>query len=142
MIHAILLFLGAYAGLATLDRTIGFSVAYDIGYAAISLMAVVISVTFAWLYRVRATPMALGMSVSWAGCFGLVGYWWVFSQIGRPPITYAEHDILFAFVALYAVGAVLHLNVISQAYFRTRVVFWGTMIGVSTITLALAYAVS
>lgn len=142
MIRAILLFLGVYAGLALLDRTAGFGVAYDIGYAAISLMAVVIAVTFAWLYRVRATPMALGMSVSWAGCFGLVGYWWVFAQLGRTPASYMDHDILFFFVSLYLVGAVLHLLVISQSYFRTRVVFWGTMIGVATITGALAYAVS
>ena len=141
MSRPILLFLGVYVGLTTLDRTLGYDVAYDVGYGAISLMAIVISVTFLWLWRIRGTPMAMGMAVSWGGCFGLIGYWWVFAQIGRRPTSGAEHDILFAFIALYLAGAVLHLAVISRAYFATRVVFWGTLTGVMAITFGLAYAV-
>lgn len=141
MSRTILLTLGIYAALSTINRTLGFDAAYDLGYGAISLVAIVISVTFAWLWRVRATPMAMGMALSWAGCHGLVGYWWVYNQIGRGPGTVIEHDILFAFISLYFAGAVLHLSVISKAYFKTRLVFWLTLCGVMGITTALAYAV-
>ena len=141
MSRTILLTLGIYVALSTVNRTLGFDVAYDLGYGAISLLAIVISVTFAWLYRVRATPMAMGMALSWAGCHGLVGYWWVYNQVGRKPSTLLEYDVLFAFIALYFTGAILHLSVISKAYFKTRVVFWCTLSGVMGISGALAYAV-
>ena len=141
MSRSILLLLGIYVSLSSIDRTLGFDAAYDLGYGAISLVAIVISVTFAWLWRVRATPMALGMALSWAGCHGLLGYWWVYNQIGRLPKGAFEHDLLFAFISLYFAGAVLHLSVISRAYFKTRLVFWLTLGGVTGISTALAYAV-
>ena len=141
MSRSILLALGIYVMLSTINRTMGFNAAYDLGYGAISLVAIVISVTFAWLWRVRATPMALGMALSWAGCHGLVGYWWVYNQIGRDPSGFFEHDLLFAFISLYFTGAILHLSVISRAYFKTRLVFWCTLCGVVGVSAALAYAV-
>ena len=141
MSRSILLVLGVYVTLTTLDRTLGYNAAHDIGYAVISLLAIVIAVVFAWLWRVRATPMAMGMALSWAGAHGFVGYWWVYDQLRRDPATYFEHDILFVFLALYFSGAVLHLSVISKAYFKTRVVFWCTLSGVTTIATALAFAV-
>ncbi len=141
MSRSILLILSVYMVLSTINRTLGFDAAYDLGYGAISLVAIVISVTFAWLWRVRATPMAMGMSLSWAGCHGLVGSWWVYNQLGREPQSPFEHGLLFAFISLYVAGAVLHLSVISKAYFKTRLVFWCTMGGVTGITSALAYAV-
>ena len=141
MSRSVLLILGVYVTLSSIDRTLGFNAAHDIAYAVISLLAIVIAVVFAWLWRVRATPMAMGMALSWAGCHGFVGYWWVYDQLGREPATYLEHDVLFVFIALYFSGAVLHLSVISKAYFKTRVVFWGTLTGVASIATALAVAV-
>ena len=38
-----------------------------IAYRAMTLMAAMISLTFLWLWARRATPLALGMSLSWAG---------------------------------------------------------------------------
>lgn len=37
------------------------------GYGALSASAGMISATFLWLFWVRATPLALGMVLSWAG---------------------------------------------------------------------------
>ena len=142
MNRSILLFLSIYVLLTTTHRTAGFEMAYDIGYSAISLTALVISITFLWLWRVRATPMALGMALSWAGCFGLVGFWWVFSQIGRNPSALLELDILFLFIALYLAGGILHLRVISSAYLQTRTVFWGILMGIGIVSLTLSVYVS
>ena len=138
MNRSILLFLGLYMGLTTLHHVEGYEIAYDVGYSAISLSALVISITFLWLWRVRATPMALGMALSWAGSFGLVGFWWVFTQIGRQPVRLLERDVLFLFIALYLAGAILHIRVISAAYLRTRTVFWGIVLGLSAVSVGLS----
>ena len=141
MNRSILVLLGLYVALTTVHRTAGFELAYDIGYSALSLTALVISITFLWLWRVRATPMALGMALSWAGCFGLVGFWWVFSQIGRRPVGLPERDLLFFFISLYLAGGILHIRMISAAYLRTRTVFWGTMAGLLILSITLSLAV-
>lgn len=140
MRKSLLLFLGFWVGLATIDSLFGFDAAYDAGYGAISLLAVVISGTFAWLWRIRATPMALGMAFSWAGCAGLVGYWWTFNQVGRPPGPGIEHDLLWGFVALYLAGAGAHLRVITNAHGGGRPLFLLTFGSALAASLALAFA--
>jgi hypothetical protein len=37
------------------------------GFAAVAAMAALIAATFLWLWWVRATPLALGMALSWSG---------------------------------------------------------------------------
>ena len=55
----------------------GYEVVYQIGYGAITLMGLMISLTFLWLYVVRATPLALGMAYSWSGASLVLGWWWI-----------------------------------------------------------------
>lgn len=138
---SILLFATVWTGLATLGAVFGFDTAYDAGYAAISLLAVVISATFAWLWRIRATPMALGMAFSWAGCAGLVGYWWVFNQAGRPPAPGLDHQVLWACISLYLAGAVAHLRVIANVHGSGRPLFAATLGAVIALALVAAFLI-
>lgn len=138
MTRSFFLFTAFWAGLAGLEHLMGYDTAYDAGYGAISLVAVVISVTFGWLWRIRATPMALGMAFSWAGCSGLVGYWWVFNQLARTPLPGREHQILWAFLALYLAGSVAHLRVIASACGGGRAL----LVSVFGVVLAVALAMA
>lgn len=135
---SVLVFAVVWAGLAGLGARFGFDAAYDVGYAAIALLAAIISATFAWLWRIRATPMALGMALSWAGCAGLVGFWWTFNQAGRPPAQGIEHQILWACVSLHLAGSAAHLRVLANAHGGGRVLFAATLAGVIAASLALA----
>ena len=138
---SLLLFATVWAGLATLGAVFGFDAAYDAGYAAISLLGVIVAATFACLWRIRATPMALGMAFSWAGCAGLVGYWWIFHQVGRPPAEGIEHQILWACLSLYLAGAAAHLRVIADAHGGGRPLFVATLGGVIAAALLAAFLV-
>ncbi|UWP91225.1 hypothetical protein K3X13_08985 [Aliiroseovarius crassostreae] len=93
----------------------GYEAIYQIGYGAITLMGLMISLTFLWLYVVRATPLALGMAYSWSGASLVLGWWWVFSVLGEPAWA-AESPAHFLFLSLYLVGALLHFSVINRSF--------------------------
>ncbi|MEL6169031.1 MAG: hypothetical protein AAFR35_10090 [Pseudomonadota bacterium] len=95
-------------GLQGYDRT------YDIAYGALTVMAAMISGTFLWLWSTRATPLALGMACSWAGAASVMGWWWTYSVAGAPAAM-KDAALLFVFLALYFVGAILHFLVIQRS---------------------------
>ncbi|MBT8456867.1 MAG: hypothetical protein KJO15_12275 [Alphaproteobacteria bacterium] len=97
-----------------LDLTLGYQLAYSIAFGTISVMAMMISLTFFWLWMRRETPLALGMSFSWAGAASVLGWWWLFHVLHQPVIM-REGAYLFAFLALYVVGAVLHFTVMHRS---------------------------
>ena len=66
MIQAVSLVVAIAALLALSYATLGYQPTYQIAYGALTLMAAMISLTFLWLWARRATPLALGMSLSWA----------------------------------------------------------------------------
>ena len=74
-----------------------------------------ISLTFLWLWARKETPLALGMSFSWAGAASVMGWWWVFNVLSRP-VAMAESELLFLFLAVYFVGAVLHFAAIMRSF--------------------------
>lgn len=86
-----------------------------VGYGAISIMAIMISATFLWLWQVRATPLALGMSFSWAGSSLIMGAWWV-AQITGAVHFGVEAEMMVIFLAFLATGAVLHFSVIQASF--------------------------
>jgi len=96
-------------------RVAGYDVVYQIGYGAITLMSLMISLTFLWLYVVRATPLALGMAYSWSGAGLVMGWWWIYAVLGRPDWL-VDSPILFNFLAFYFVGALLHFGVIHRSF--------------------------
>lgn len=97
--------------------TLGYQPTYQIAYGALTLMAAMISLTFLWLWAKRATPLALGMSLSWAGASSVLGWWWAFNLLGGPS-EMVESGALFLFLALYFAGAILHFTVIERSFGR------------------------
>ena len=93
----------------------GYETAYRIGYGAFSLLAAMISATFFWLWRRRATPLALGMGFGWAGAASVMGWWWLYHLFDRPD-EMAAHPFLFALLSVYFVGAVMHFAVIGRSF--------------------------
>ena len=58
---------GAAVALAFLVAMLGPGRMAATGFAAVAAMAALIAATFLWLWWVRATPLALGMALSWSG---------------------------------------------------------------------------
>lgn len=100
----------------------GYEATYQLAYGAFTLMAAMISLTFLWLWAVRATPLALGMSFSWAGAASVVGWWWVYNLLSQPAIM-RENEVLFVFLSFYFVGAILHFAVIERSFRRDGALF-------------------
>lgn len=92
----------------------GYDATYQIGYGALTLMAALISVTFLGLWVARTTPLALGMAFSWAGAASVLGWWWVYNLLNRPE-PMADSGVLFGFLSLYYVGAILHFAVMQRS---------------------------
>lgn len=122
--------------LVALDIAFGYETAYAVSYGAIALMALAISGTFLWLYVQRATPLALGMSFSWAGAASVLGWWWAFNTAGQPR-SMDENELLFLFVSLYFVGAILHFAVILRSLDLPRGMFVLPIFGSLLISAAV-----
>lgn len=114
MRQALLLCLAIAGALVAMDRALGYEAAYEIGYGALALMAAMIAATFLWLWYERTTPLALGMAFSWSGAASVMGWWWVFNLLGGPEAMVGS-EVLFAFLSLYFVGAILHFSVMQRS---------------------------
>ncbi len=117
-------------------ETLGYSSAYKVGYGMIATMGIGISLTFLWLWWVRATPLALGMAFSWAGSGLVMGWWWSFNLLGRPEAM-RDSRVLFIFLSLYIVGAVMHFRVIQQAMSLPRNLSWVPVGAAALISVAV-----
>lgn len=93
----------------------GYRAVYQIGHGAICMMSMMISATFLWLYVQRATPLALGMAYSWSGAGLVMGWWWLYSVLGRPDWA-TDSPVLFNFLGVYVTGALLHFSVIHRSF--------------------------
>jgi hypothetical protein len=67
MRQALWLLGGAAVAVALLAALLGAGRTAAAGFAAVAAMAALIAATFLWLWWVRATPLALGMALSWSG---------------------------------------------------------------------------
>ena len=115
MIQALLLVASISIVFIASHASLGYEPTYQIAYGALTLMAAMISLTFLWLWGRRATPLALGMSLSWAGTASVLGWWWIFNLIGKPN-TMVESGALFLFLSFYFAGAILHFAVIQRSF--------------------------
>ncbi|GAA3872188.1 hypothetical protein [Celeribacter arenosi] len=84
-------------------------------FGAIALMALLIAGTFAWLWHARATPLALGMSLSWAGTGFTLGWWWILNIVQDAGRISGAVVLLFSLSLLMA-GAVIHFSVIQGTF--------------------------
>ena len=137
MKQAAYLFALIAVALIGVDTGVGYTAAYAISYGAITLMAVVISATFLWLYVQRTTPLALGMSLSWAGAACVMGWWWLFAALDRPSAM-EENEALLVFVSLYFVGAIMHFGVIQKSLHLPRSAYLVPVVG-SVVVSALVH---
>ncbi len=103
------------AGLIFTAEKIGYQATYQVASGAIVVMSSVIATTFFWLWRIRTTPLALGMSFSWAGGALVLSWWWrLAADAGSAAIS--ESIALLLFVAIYTTGAALHFSVIARSF--------------------------
>lgn len=115
MTRVLALWLGVALAFAASEAQFGYWPVYQVGYGAFSLMAAMISLTFLWLWAKRETPLALGMSMSWAGAASVMGWWWVFNVLNQPAAM-VESQALFFLLAVYFVGALLHFAAIMRTF--------------------------
>ncbi|WOI57183.1 hypothetical protein [Palleronia sp. LCG004] len=106
-------FLLATLGLA--QAQIGHPLTYRVASGAIIGMSIVIATTFLWLWRVRLTPLALGMAFSWAGGALVMVWWWKIADKTGTPTALDAAALLLA-VATYTTGAILHFAVITRSF--------------------------
>lgn len=114
MRYPLLLLAATGLALFSAHAVFGYATAYRVGYGALTLMAALIAATFLWLWRKRATPLALGMAFGWAGAASVLGWWLTYDLMDRPDWM-AESPELFVFLAMYFVGAILHFEVIGRS---------------------------
>ncbi|WP_226553261.1 hypothetical protein [Celeribacter naphthalenivorans] len=124
----------AAAGMAV--AALGLEQALLLAYGAIALMALMISATFLWLWQVRATPLALGMSLSWAGSGLTIGWWWAM-QIAQSPFWGMEAAMLFVFLSLLIAGAVLHFSVIQGSFGLSGLSFLWPVLGALLVSFGV-----
>lgn len=126
------------ATLAAAHALAGFAAVFTLVYGAIAAMGAMIAATFFWLWAVRATPLALGMAVSWSGIAAVTGWGWLFELLGRPGWA-VGHPAVLALLALYVAGAVLHFSVIHRSFGRHGAGFLWPVAGAVALSVA-AYA--
>lgn len=117
MKQGIWLFAGLLAGFWGLQAAAGFDVAARLAYSGLTGLAATIAATFLWLWRERATPLALGMAFSWAGAASVTG-WWSWARGLDNADWMRGHPALFLCLALYMTGAILHFAVIGRSLDR------------------------
>lgn len=134
---ALLLLAASGSAFVGISLSFGFERAIAIAYGLVAAMALSISGTFFWLWRARATPLALGMGFSWTGTAGVLGWWWTYRLLDRPEAM-AESIALFAFVAAYFVGAVLHFQVVGRSLGRRALLLLLPVIVTLTVAISAA----
>jgi len=120
MIKPLILFAVTFAFLWVAKRIFGYWPTYQVSYGAFSIVAAVIALTFFWLWARRSTPLALGMAFGWVGAASVMGWWWLYNLLGKPAVM-SESVVLFVFLSVYFVGAVMHLELIGRSFGVSRV---------------------
>ena len=115
MKHACVLLALVALTFGVVHAALGYEATYQIGYGALTLMAALISATFLMLFLTRSTPLALGMAFSWGGASSVLGWWWFYNLLNKPSLMY-ENEVLFGFLSLYFVGALLHFMVMQKSF--------------------------
>lgn len=115
---------------------LGADNALTVAYGAIAIMALLIAATFLWLWQARATPLALGMSLSWAGSGLTLGWWWCLQLAGLPAVPDQE-IFLFAALALLIAGATVHFMVIQGTFGWHGLTFLVPVLGAFVLSLGV-----
>ena len=137
MTKPIVLLLAITAAFKLADLVFGYNLVYLIGYGAFALLAIVISGTFFWLWFRRSTPLALGMAFGWGGAAFVMAWWWLFNLLSAPDWM-QQNQLLFVFLAIYLVGAIMHLEVIGRSFSLSRTATFAPVAGAILVSLLVA----
>lgn len=100
----------------------GFIGTAEVIYGALTIMALMISAIFLWLWGMRLSPLSLGMAFSWAGSAMVMGWWWLSSQLDAPAWM-DENELLLLVMGLLMTGAILHFEVLETSFGYRRGAF-------------------
>ena len=114
----------------------GFSGTAQVVYGALTIMALMISAIFIWLWAMRLSPLSLGMAVSWAGAAMVIGWSWLSMQLGGP-VWMDESEVVLVLVGLVATGAVLHFEVLERSLGYRRGAFLFPVAGALALSALL-----
>ncbi|RYH10148.1 hypothetical protein [Tropicimonas sp. IMCC6043] len=118
----------------------GYAGTAELLYGALTVMALMISAIFFWLWGMRLSPLSLGMAFSWAGSAMVMGWWWLKLQLGSP-IRMDENELLLLIIGLLTTGAVLHFEVLETSFGYRRGAFLVPVAGALALSaLFLAFA--
>lgn len=133
-----ILLLGAIIAVFEFGNVIfGYQLIYKIGYGAFSILALVIAVTFLWLWFQRSTPLALGMAFGWGGASGVMAWWWIFNVLSKPDWM-QDNPVLFLCLSFSLVGAILHFDVIGRSFALSRLATFAPIAVASLISVLVA----
>jgi hypothetical protein len=119
----ILLMMACTAAFGIAERRFGTEAATLAAMRGAAALALPLAAAFVWLWLERATPLALGLALSWAGSGALLGICAVTqSAAGAHLLT-----------AIYGAGAVLHLRVVAQITPWPAPVYWGAIGGAALV---------
>ncbi len=137
MTKPILMLLAIIAGFVAAETMLGYWLVYRVGYGAFAILALIISATFFWLWFKRSTPLALGMAFGWAGAACVIAWWWVRNLLDRPEWM-QESSLLFIFLSVYLVGAIMHLDVIGRSFSLSRGATFAPVLAAFLLSLVIA----
>ena len=126
MREAVLLILGGLVAFGAAETRLGADQATLATMRAAAGLAVPLGGAFVWLWLERATPLALGLALAWAGSGALLADW--------PSEGPGRGAHLFA--ALYLAGAVVHLRVVAGVTPWPVPAFW-CAIGISALSATI-----
>lgn len=61
----------------------GYSEVYSVIYGTICIYAALIAATFYWQITKLWSGLAVGMALSWTGTSGVMGWWWLYGELGQ-----------------------------------------------------------
>ncbi len=126
------------AAFLLVEKLAGFDFAALLGLSAMAVIAAINALTFLWLWYVRATPLALGMALSWAGQAG-ISVWWELSDVPGVLAIQGGGAALFGMVSLYVVGGALHIAVVQRSMeVGFGIVIWPVIGSVAIVVASLA----
>lgn len=132
----LLLFVGIFV---MINIEFGPDASFAIAYGMVAAMAFVISVSFFWLWRQRATPLALGMALCKLGS-ALILAWYAFYRVLDQSPVMIDHEVLKVFIGFYFVGAAHHFAVMQRTMRTSLTVFVMPVIIVVAFLVALLAA--
>lgn len=100
----------------------GDDASFAVAYGMVAAMALVISVSFFWLWYNRATPLALGMALCKLGSATLLAWYALYRVLDKAPVM-IDHKALTVFIGLYFVGAAHHFAVMQRTMRANLAVF-------------------